>query len=238
MYFNGSEWNSSSCGKFTIIGKTDRCNRADPYLYRLCKFEDGTIIEADISNIKIGNIKNPNYPSVYKVGYIGQGKWLGKYNGKATKEYSTWSHMIRRCYSEKFQVKNPTYKGVIVCERWHGFQNFCDDIQLLDGYDKWKNSNGYELDKDILCEKMNIKPKIYSPDTCIFISKRDNLSESTSRRNLTGLTYIGTSSDDKKYEFTNISKFASDNNLHNGLIHACIKGTRKHHKGWTFKIKQ
>src|SRR5690606_7744039 len=112
---------------------------------------------------------------------------------KSTKEYATWLHMLNRCYSEKLHESNQSYKSVIVCNRWHCFQNFCDDIQLLIGYEEWKTGSGYELDKDILCEKLSISPKIYSLETCMFISKRENISESTSRKNLTGLTYIGTS---------------------------------------------
>ena len=35
-----------------------------------------------------------------------------------------------------------------------------------------------ELDKDILCEKLNIYPKIYSPETCMWITKRENIKSS------------------------------------------------------------
>ena len=117
------------------------------------------------------------------VGFMGQGKWKSKINGKATKEYSTWLHMMTRCYSERSHKENPTYSDVIVSERWHCFQNFCNDISKLKGYNDWKNNDGYELDKDIICELNNIIPKIYSLETCMFIKKSENLSESTSRNN-------------------------------------------------------
>lgn len=43
--------------------------------------------------------------------------------------YSTWHAMMDRCYSEK----HPKYRlygarGLTVCERWHKFQNFVDDM--------------------------------------------------------------------------------------------------------------
>lgn len=145
--------------------------------------------------------------------------------------------MIRRCYSEKFLNEYPSYKGVTVCERWHNFQKFCEDIKCLRGYDEWKSELGYELDKDILCDKLNIYPKIYSPETCMFISKKENVSESTSRKNLTGLSYIGISPDGKEYEFTNQQNFAKLHNLRTSLVSACINNRRNHHKGWTFKVK-
>lgn len=172
-----------SCGKFTIIGKTNRHNKKGSYIYCLCEFEDGAIVESDFTNISKGNVKSPNHPSVCGVGFMGQGKWKSKINGKTTKEYSTWLHMMTRCYSERSHKENSTYKDVTVSERWHCFQNFCDDISQLQGYSDWKNNDGYELDKDIICESNNIIPKIYSLETCMFIKKSENLSESTSRNN-------------------------------------------------------
>lgn len=182
-YPNGSVWESASCGKFTIIGKTDRHNKKGSYIYCLCEFEDGAIVESDYTNISKGNVKSPNHPNVCGVGYMGQGKWRSKENGKNTKEYVTWLHMLRRCYSKKFHEKYPTYEGVTVCDRWQCFQNFCEDISKLYGYAQWKDNSGYELDKDIICEADGIFPKVYSMLTCMFVKKSENLSESTSRNN-------------------------------------------------------
>lgn len=182
-YYNGSVWNSISCGKFTIIAKTDRHNKKGSYIYCLCEFEDGAIVEADFTNISKGNVKSPNTPNVCGIGYIGQGQWKAKINGTTTKEYSVWLHMMSRCYSERVHKESPTYEGVTVCDRWHCFQNFCEDIQRICGYDDWKVNNGYELDKDIICEQKRIIPKIYSAETCMFVKKSENLSESTTRNN-------------------------------------------------------
>ena len=38
--------------------------------------------------------------------------------------YITWTHMLQRCYSEKSQLKHPTYKGCTVCDEWLIFSNF------------------------------------------------------------------------------------------------------------------
>ena len=38
--------------------------------------------------------------------------------------YRRWINMLERCYSEKFQEKNPTYRGCSVCEEWLTFSNF------------------------------------------------------------------------------------------------------------------
>lgn len=83
--------------------------------------------------------------------------------GKTLKSYTTWTNMLRRCYSIKSYIKNPTYIGCTVCDEWKLYSNF----------KKWFDENyieNYELDKDILIDGN----KIYSPDTCCFIPKYIN----------------------------------------------------------------
>ena len=119
------------------------------------------------NNFKTGNIKCPYERRYYGVGYLGEGKYKVKENGKITRVYSTWNSMLRRCYDHKLHKKYPTYIGCTVCDEWLCFQNFA----------KWYYDNYYEikgqkmaLDKDIL-HKGN---KIYSPDNCIFVPQTIN----------------------------------------------------------------
>ena len=77
--------------------------------------------------------------------------------------YRKWSDMIIRCYSEKTQIKHPTYKGCSVCSEWLLFSNFKAWMQNQD----WQ---GKELDKDIIV----YGNKIYSPENCCFVSKHLN----------------------------------------------------------------
>jgi len=124
---------------------------------------DDMILEVYVSNLKKGSVKNPNHRSVLGVGYFGVGKYKSSENGKHTKAYSAWMSMMKRCYSYKSIIRNPTYSDVKVCEEWHNFQNFA----------KWFYDNyvdGYELDKDLLSGES----KIYSPETCIFIPHQLN----------------------------------------------------------------
>lgn len=113
---------------------------------------------------KNGTLRCPYEPRVLNKGYIGEGKY--SYN-KHKKIYNTWCHMLKRCYSEDYQNKKPTYIGCEVCEEWFNFQNFA----------KWFEENYYEiegetiaLDKDILVKNN----KIYSPNTCVFVPERIN----------------------------------------------------------------
>ena len=82
-------------------------------------------------------------------------------NGKllCSPSYKAWKNMLERCYSDKYHKNRPTYSGCTVTLSWLKFSSF----------DSWYDDNyieGYELDKDIKV-KGN---KIYSPDTCLFVS--------------------------------------------------------------------
>lgn len=72
--------------------------------------------------------------------------------------YERWCSMLKRCYSEKCQERQPTYKGCSVCEEWLTFSNFKRWMETQ----KWDNR---ALDKDFLLEGN----KIYSPSTCVFL---------------------------------------------------------------------
>lgn len=95
-----------------------------------------------------------------------------------TRLYNIWARMKYRCENNKI----PAYKwyggkGVSVCEEWNkSYIKFRD----------WSLNNGYRedlvLDKDILCEKNNIIPKIYSPETCVWITVTENSKECNERR--------------------------------------------------------
>jgi len=78
--------------------------------------------------------------------------------------YTKWSGMLTRCYSKKYQKRQPTYVGCSVCTEWLIFSTFRKWMETQD----WK---GKQLDKDILV-KGN---KVYSPDTCVFVSKGLNV---------------------------------------------------------------
>lgn len=71
--------------------------------------------------------------------------------------------MLKRCYSAKYQDKRHTYKGCSVSVDWMTFSNFKAWMQEQDWEDK-------HLDKDLLFEGN----KIYSDETCVFVSPMVN----------------------------------------------------------------
>ena len=123
---------------------------------------------AQYSKFKNGNIKCPYEPRYYGKGYLGEGKYKVRENGKINPWFKIWHHMLERCYDSKYQERYSTYKGCRVEEYLLNFQHM----------GKWIEDNYYKvpgekmcLDKDIL-HKGN---KIYSRETCIFVPERINL---------------------------------------------------------------
>ena len=128
---------------------------------------DFSFEHATYNSFKKGLIKCPYEPRIFGVGYLGEGKYKTRENGKQTDEYRIWYNMLMRCYDPKIYEKYPTYKGCAVEEYLLNFQHMGE----------WIEENYYEvpgekmcLDKDIL-HKGN---KIYSRDTCIFVPERIN----------------------------------------------------------------
>lgn len=73
--------------------------------------------------------------------------------------YQVWRDMITRGYCKKFQAKYPTYIDCIIHNEWLIFSNFKSWMEQQD----WR---GKQLDKDLLIRGN----KLYSPETCVFIT--------------------------------------------------------------------
>ena len=128
---------------------------------------DWTFEHAEYSKFKNGNIKCPYEKRICGAGFIGEGKYKAKENGKNTDKYNIYRSMLQRCYDPKLHEKEPTYKECEVEDYLLNFQHMGE----------WIDENYYKvpgekmcLDKDILC-KGN---KIYSRETCIFVPQRIN----------------------------------------------------------------
>jgi len=118
--------------------------------------------ERTFNNVKKGKIKFPYHPSVYNIGYLGDGCYSCT---KDIKVYKIWHHMLERCHDVKLHKKYPTYKNTVIYKEWYNFQNFAEWF-----YKKSNYKEGWHLDKDLL----SIGNKVYSPATCIFIPQALN----------------------------------------------------------------
>lgn len=131
------------------------------------EFEDGYRCKTRYKVFENGKIRSPYDKSVHGVGFMGEGQYRSTIKSKITPQYSSWTSMLMRVYSEDQLIRHPTYKDVTVCEEWHNFQNFA----------KWFDDNYYEiegermeLDKDILIKEN----RVYSPETCVFVPRTIN----------------------------------------------------------------
>ena len=189
--FPGAVFTTKHNGECSVLGRSEDKSRRG---YYVVQFKDSGIIkEAYGTHIKSGAVSDDAFPSsederitllmkprYYNVGYIGNGKHSTIENTRShqrTRRFILWHNMLARCYmTNKGKQYFKGYKGVTVCERWHNFQNFCNDLPALHGYALWKNNPGeYELDKDYSHRR------IYSPDTVSFISTSDNAHEARLR---------------------------------------------------------
>ena len=172
---------------------------------RRLRFKNGHEVETGCSNIRKGMIKNPYHLSVFGVGCLGLGYYKGSVNRKHTPEYIAWKHMLERCYDEKCQEKNPTYKGTMVCSEWHNFQNFAKWYH--ENYPKIKGVK-FDLDKDLLQE--NVEDKLYSPETCTFLPHNVNaFLANKNPRNTSGYTGVSWHKPNKKW-MANMNLFGEE----------------------------
>lgn len=235
-YKDGMKLFNNAGDEVKIVGKVffKEYNRKSSYAVQ---FTDGTKTIVCNSALGTGMYRNPNKPSLYNVGYVGQGPWLTTIKGKHTKEYNLWCGVMRRGYCKKYKKEKPTYMSVTVDKRWHNFQNFCEDIQYLENYIDWKKNvvpRLWDIDKDIKVPGN----KVYHKDGCTFVKHADNLSRNHKKQTITGLTYIAENIDRGiKQEFTNQRQFAEEARIPRSAIYKCLSGEFSQYSGWVIKIK-
>lgn len=114
--------------------------------------------------------------------------------------YKRWFYMLERCYSERYHTNNPTYKECSVSDEW----------LLLSNFKKWMEEQkweGLEIDKDIIIPNN----KIYSPETCCFVSLSINTlfangGDNSNRKLPKGVYYYSNHTQSRRYTST-ISKY-------------------------------
>jgi hypothetical protein len=165
------------------------------------------------SHLSSGHVRDHMLPSVCGVGILG-----GSYcSGGKPKSYKVWHSMICRCYDEG----NSYYHryggvGVSVCDDWLFFPNF----------KSWFDDNyidGMQIDKDLSGSK------VYSPETCVFISRTENTKEMLSRRNPKPFKV---KKDGVIYEGDCRKDFIDANGLTQSSFSRLLSGKIKSHKGF------
>lgn len=116
---------------------------------------------AAAKEVRNGSVKDPLFPRVAGIGFLGIGSHEGTVEGenKSTPAYEVWRGIIRRCYDPACKSYS-IYEDVEVCEGWHNFQNFAEWF-----YSQEHRDRGFAVDKDL----KEFGNKIYSPDTCTLV---------------------------------------------------------------------
>jgi DNA-directed RNA polymerase subunit RPC12/RpoP len=85
--------------------------------------------------------------------------------------HNTWRGMLDRCYKLSC-TRYADYggKGITVCEEWRKDFIVFKDWALANGWEP-----GLQIDKDKLCNDLNILPKLYSPKTCLWVTPAENV---------------------------------------------------------------
>lgn len=172
----GEIYDSNNFGRFRIIRELEPLGYARDRWFEIEFLNTGYRMPASLSAILTGRVKDKMVPTIANTGYVGDtiGAVTYSYN---TTFYKAWNDMINRCYN----INDKDYYlygalGITVDERWHNFANFKHDAKLLPGYDnKLKYPEIYQLDKDYLQFHIPKNQRVYSKDTCIWISKYDNI---------------------------------------------------------------
>ena len=152
-------YQSKNSGCFTITSYLDSYNIGIKFV------NTGFEMFARLGDIRNGKVKDRLSPSVHGVGIVGT-EYPIRVSGVLTKEYELWKSMLKRCYSDAFKKKRPTYEGCGVSDKFKNYEYFYEWCHKQTGF----NNEGWQLDKDLLI-KGN---KVYSENTCVFIPSEIN----------------------------------------------------------------
>jgi len=138
--------------------------------------------------------------------------------------YVQWQSMNRRC----------SIGNSIVCDEWKSNPKNFIEWAISNGWSK-----GLHLDKDIICEKENISPKVYSPYTCMWITGSENSKESSSRNNSKNksIPVVMIREDSIDQEFSSAVDAESKTGICRSSISKCCKHKQKTAGGYKWKYK-
>lgn len=84
--------------------------------------------------------------------------------------YGVWTAIKRRCYNKKANDYAPYGgKGVSMCEEWKNNYKTFYDWAIANGWVK-----GMQIDKDQRARELNMAALLYSPETCMVVSCKQN----------------------------------------------------------------
>lgn len=193
----GKIYHSNNCGDFEILGEIEYVGKEihtspSNTRYALRFLNTGYVTDASLDAIRHGRVYDRYTPNVAGVGYIGTNMIIS--DPYPCQFYKAWNDMMNRCYN-KADKDYPLYGGIgiAVDPRWHNFSTFMLDVPFLPLYEKkLMYPSIYQLDKDFLQIHVPKNKRIYSRNTCIWLSKLDNVLMMSKDRDIKdGNPYVG-----------------------------------------------
>lgn len=218
-------YKSNNYEEFKVLRFVER--RGKGLYYEIKFLKTNYTITVNRDSIFSGKVKDKYVKTVCGVA------WLGNANTRNhLREYAVWLRMIHRCYLKTdgfYELYGGI--GVSVCNNWLSFENFVQDINKIENYDLWLVNKDYELDKDIKqSDKLN-SAKIYSLETCTFISHAENMRHIKRKtRKIRAYSPKG-----EIFLSDSIKPFAIFNDLNVSAINEVLHGRNKTHKHWKFE---
>lgn len=165
-------------GSLTAIGFSHVCNRMAHWKYK-CVCGNEVILRANSVSYEAKKYTNSQFPSCGCKDKEQKTKHGYRSASNTHPLYMVYMGIMNRCYNPN----TPNYaayggKGVTICDEWKNNPQAFIDWGLANG---WKQ--GLTIDKDLICIQKNITPRVYSPDTCQFLSRSVNSGTSSKRSN-------------------------------------------------------
>lgn len=149
--------NTKSCGCLSDIDPNDLLGKTFSKLTAIFWNIRGTHIIyscrckcGNETTVQRGNLLNGHTKSCGCIRRENSKKIHSTHSRSKTQEYAIWNQMMQRCYNAKNQ-RYSSYggRGIIVCERWHKFENFLEDMgerpSKEHSLERIDNNGNYEL---------------------------------------------------------------------------------------------
>lgn len=144
----------------------------------ICKCKCGKLFEPRASSVIYGSTKTCGCSKKEFITNLGRSRATHGIYRKENRPYcSRWTLMIARCENPQLLgYKHYGAKGISVCERWHDFWLFMEDIK------KMESESGLKLGPDVTLERKNGQLG-YSPENVNLASRKEqNRNISTNHR--------------------------------------------------------
>lgn len=223
---------TNSRGQEFIVESLDPVRIKKHRIYNVIFLKTGYKTKSKRDEILNGLLRDKLLPDICGIASLGYATVKGN-----QKTYLRWHNMISRCYNpETSGYHNYGGAGVRVCDRWLRFDYFMEDLVNIDGYDKESFEAGIlHLDKDLKQLHLPKSERIYSLETCVLMTKKENDKYRENNHHLRH-SFKATSPSGEIIDALGIKSFSKEHGLNATMVSRCLRGIQSSYKGWTFVL--